>query len=290
MALIPKTNIATGNTILASDITNIINSLDGTGSYTVIATGSFSGSFTGSFTGSLTGLANSASYASTASFVITAQTASYVVTAQTASYVTLAQTASYVTTAQTASYVTLAQTASYVTLAQTASYVTTAQTASYVTLAQTASYVTTARTASFVANAQTASLATSTPFGGITSLPSSLNGYGGYGGVPEVRSTVIGIGQTVSVSTLVNGAFYPIDASTGTVTYEVNIPGGGTTYGFEVTFFAIDATQNITFSPSASITIVCSGSLANPKLSGTGAAAVLKYISSNTWALIGSIK
>ena len=75
MALIPKTNITTGNTILASDITNIINSLNETGSYTVIATGSFTGSFTG--------LANSASYAISSSYALSgsyARTASYTAT------------------------------------------------------------------------------------------------------------------------------------------------------------------------------------------------------------------
>lgn len=44
---IPKTNIVNGNTIQPSDITNIIDSLNQTGSYPVIATGSFSGSFSG---------------------------------------------------------------------------------------------------------------------------------------------------------------------------------------------------------------------------------------------------
>ena len=51
MALIPITNIVNGNTIQASDITNIIKSLDGTGSYSIVATGSFTGSFVGSLTG-----------------------------------------------------------------------------------------------------------------------------------------------------------------------------------------------------------------------------------------------
>ena len=69
MAFIPKNNITTGNTILSSDITNIIDSLNGTGSYTIDSTGSFSGSFkgtgtftlvnsTGSFSGSFKGALN----------------------------------------------------------------------------------------------------------------------------------------------------------------------------------------------------------------------------------------
>tara|TARA_B110000503_G_scaffold89702_1_gene135792 strand:+ start:30 stop:494 length:465 start_codon:yes stop_codon:yes gene_type:complete len=51
MALIPSTNVVNGNTIQASDITNIIDSLNGTGSYSIDATGSFTGSFVGSLTG-----------------------------------------------------------------------------------------------------------------------------------------------------------------------------------------------------------------------------------------------
>ena len=68
MALIPSANVVNGNTIQASDITNIIKSLDGTGSYSIDATGSFTGSFVGSYTGSYTGsfvgsLTGTASYA-----------------------------------------------------------------------------------------------------------------------------------------------------------------------------------------------------------------------------------
>ena len=47
MAKIPKSGIASAQTIQASHITNIIEALDGTGSYDVVATGSFTGSFTG---------------------------------------------------------------------------------------------------------------------------------------------------------------------------------------------------------------------------------------------------
>lgn len=52
---IPKTNIVNGNTIQPSDITNIIDSLNQTGSYPVIATGSFSGSFSGIVSSSFRG-------------------------------------------------------------------------------------------------------------------------------------------------------------------------------------------------------------------------------------------
>ena len=55
MAYIPKTNIIYNSIIQASDITNIIDSLNETGSYSINATGSFTGSFVGSHTGSFTG-------------------------------------------------------------------------------------------------------------------------------------------------------------------------------------------------------------------------------------------
>jgi hypothetical protein len=47
MAKIPKAGIATAGTIRAEHLTRIIDSLDGTGSYDVVATGSYTGSFSG---------------------------------------------------------------------------------------------------------------------------------------------------------------------------------------------------------------------------------------------------
>ena len=55
MAKIPKSGIANAQTIQASHITNIIEALDGTGSYDIDATGSFTGSFEGNGSG-LTGI------------------------------------------------------------------------------------------------------------------------------------------------------------------------------------------------------------------------------------------
>lgn len=55
MAKIPKSGISNFQTIQASHITNIIEALDGTGSYDIDATGSFTGSFEGNATGSFTG-------------------------------------------------------------------------------------------------------------------------------------------------------------------------------------------------------------------------------------------
>ena len=71
MAYIPKNGITTGQLILASNITNIIDTLDGTGTYDINATGSFTGSFVGSLIGS-SSFATSASLATSASFVTSA--------------------------------------------------------------------------------------------------------------------------------------------------------------------------------------------------------------------------
>ena len=76
MATISRTGISNGGTIDADHITRIIDALDGTGTATIVATGSF--------TGSLTGTATSASYATTAATATTATTATSATTATTA--------------------------------------------------------------------------------------------------------------------------------------------------------------------------------------------------------------
>jgi hypothetical protein len=96
-------------------------------------TGSFSGSFTGEFTGSLLGTSSFATSALSASF---ATTASYVLNAVSASFAT---SASQAQTATTASYVLNAVSASFATSASQAE---SANTASYVLNAITASFVT----------------------------------------------------------------------------------------------------------------------------------------------------
>jgi hypothetical protein len=103
MALtLSKTNISTGNTIQAPDVSQSIDAFTGAAAYDITLSGSFqmtgSHSSKNGYTGSLLG---------TASFVTLAQTASFVTTAQTASFVTLAQSASFVSLAKSASYVAL---------------------------------------------------------------------------------------------------------------------------------------------------------------------------------------
>lgn len=71
MALINKSNIATGNVIQPQDLLNIVEGLDGTSaSTTIIATGSFSGSFAGLITSASNAV--SASFATTASYALNA--------------------------------------------------------------------------------------------------------------------------------------------------------------------------------------------------------------------------
>lgn len=73
MAFIPKSGITTGGTIQAAHVVNIIESLDGTGLFDIVASGSFSGSFQGDASG-MSG-AISASYSVSSSF---AETASFI--------------------------------------------------------------------------------------------------------------------------------------------------------------------------------------------------------------------
>lgn len=51
MALLNKSGIVNGNTILPEHVTNVYDALNGSGSYDVVATGSFTGTFTGTLSG-----------------------------------------------------------------------------------------------------------------------------------------------------------------------------------------------------------------------------------------------
>ena len=66
MALLDKTGIENGQTIVPSHVTNVYDALNSSGSFSVQATGSFSGSFTGVFHG----IATTASFAISASHEI----------------------------------------------------------------------------------------------------------------------------------------------------------------------------------------------------------------------------
>jgi hypothetical protein len=106
--------------------------------------------------------ATSASYASTASYVLNAVSASFATNAEnaaTASYVLQAVSSSFATNASTASYVLNAVSSSFATNASTASYVLNAVSSSFATNASTASYVLNAVSSSFATNAENAATA-----------------------------------------------------------------------------------------------------------------------------------
>ena len=193
MALIDKTSIGTGNTIQAEHITRIIDALNESGSYEIIATGSFTGSFKGNGSG-LTGvtvttaqtasyvlgskvsgavaLATTASYAVSASYEINYETSSsYADTSISASHSVIADTASYINVSNIAGEI-IATTASYVTTAQTASYVTASNVIGTVSNAVSSSY---ALTASYIATAQTASYVSGSNVSGAVALATTAN-------------------------------------------------------------------------------------------------------------------
>lgn len=97
MATIPKSNVANGNTIQATDIKNIIDALDGTTARDIIMTGSLN--LTGSIvTGSISN-ASTASIANTASYwsgsIVNALSSSYSTNSKSSSYSTVASSSGW---------------------------------------------------------------------------------------------------------------------------------------------------------------------------------------------------
>lgn len=88
MGLLNKSGIGTGATIESLHVTNIYDALNGTGSYQVVATGSFTGTFDGTFTGTAT----------TSSYAISSSQSVLSATSISASRALISNTASYVTT------------------------------------------------------------------------------------------------------------------------------------------------------------------------------------------------
>jgi hypothetical protein len=154
-----STDFVTGSTRFGSQL---VNTHQFTGSVSI--TGSLSVNNSSVILTNQTGSMSvaSASFASTASYVLNsvsssfAQTASYVLNAVSSSF---AQTASYVLNAVSSSFSTNSATASYVLNAVSASF---AQTASYVLNAVSSSFATRTLTASYAFNAVSSSFATNT--------------------------------------------------------------------------------------------------------------------------------
>lgn len=100
MALLDKTGIVNGNTIESEHVSDIYNALNGTGSFEIIGTGSFTGSFAGNGS-QITGIVSSsyavsASYAISASYEINYETSSsYAETASISTSSSFATTASF---------------------------------------------------------------------------------------------------------------------------------------------------------------------------------------------------
>jgi hypothetical protein len=218
MALIDKTSIGTGNTIQAEHITRIIDALNGSGSYDIVATGSFTGSFVGNGAG-LNGItattATSASYAITSSHALYAISASYEINYETSSsYADFAQTASYVVTAQSASYIDInnidgeitATTASYILGSNVSGAVATATSSSYSTNSKQLERIT--RTVYEFTTTNATPYVENLTFGGIN--------YGRY-----IKAIVIGNSTTGLHTGSLGGEFSKF--------YDVQSFGGGTT-------------------------------------------------------------
>lgn len=140
--------------------------------------------------------------------------------------------------------------------------------------------VTNSTTASYAISASSTVTAGSVPFSGVTSLPAGI-GISGVASVSELTGSV-------TASSLVNGTFYSVAASTNPISIQLT---SGLAKGTEFTFFATNLSNPITFttgSPAESI-ISENGFLS---MYGTGSAVTAKYIDEAfvTWALIGSLK
>jgi len=150
-------------------------------------------------------------------------------------------------------------------------------------------------TASLSITAQTASFYGGTIlFQNVSNLPSSLSG-GTNKGVSEVQTSLTLTAYTASLD-LKNypGGFFPVNAGGNAVSIQLDDLGGSSYLGYEFVFFASDATNDITFTTSSNTTIVCSGSIASPRIAGTGMAVVAKLIERSgvpyKWAVIGAVK
>ena len=149
-------------------------------------------------------------------------------------------------------------------------------------------------TASWAANATNAVAASSVLFSNIQSLPAGLSG-GTNKGVSEVQTSLTLTAYTASLD-LKNypGGFFPVNAGGNAVSIQLDDLGGSSYLGYEFVFFASDATNDITFTTSSNTTIVCSGSIASPRIAGTGMAVVAKLIERSgtpyKWAVIGAVK
>ena len=250
----------------------------------IVHSGSFSGSFQGNGS-DITGIISS-SYALSASFAISAS--HEIIKEVSSSHADTADTASYVETAQTASYVLTAQTASFVTLAQTASYVTTAQTSSYV-LASNIDQPFINITASGNISASghiSASSFNATP-GTINELTASyaITASIAEGILPTINfKPVVTHTSNFNSETSYAGRYNIVG---GTLAITIQTSSYNLTPGMEWDFFQTSSGDNFTFTAGTGVNLLSRNM--HTKLAAIGSAATLKYISDQTFHLIGDL-
>jgi len=87
------------------------------------------------------------------------------------------------------------------------------------------------------------------------------------------------------------GFLYPMDSSTGTITFTLNAGGASLLGGEEWDFFVLDLTNQIDFTVTGGESVISENGL---KANSTGSAITAKFLGSiggtNTWALVGSLQ
>jgi len=92
------------------------------------------------------------------------------------------------------------------------------------------------------------------------------------------------ITSTTSTNSLITNTFYTVDSTSGVITITLR----SNTAGAEFTFFATNLTNDIVFAAFSGVTIISEDSYL--KMNKVGSAVTAKYYTSNTVALIGSLK
>jgi len=104
----------------------------------------------------------------------------------------------------------------------------------------------------------------------------------------EVGTTITNNKDTTNTSP---GFLYPMDSSTGTITFTLNAGGAGLSGGEEWDFFVLDLTNQIDFTATGGESVISENGL---KANSTGSAIVAKFVGNiggtNTWALVGSLQ
>ena len=104
----------------------------------------------------------------------------------------------------------------------------------------------------------------------------------------EVGTTITNNKDTTNTSP---GFLYPMDSSTGTITFTLNAGGASLSGGEEWDFFVLDLTNQIDFAVTGGESVISENGL---KANSTGSAITAKFLGNiggtNTWALVGSLQ